>query len=82
MRTVMTVDDATFSLAPGQDIVELEDSIEAAVHDGGRFVRFVVVGERDVSVMFTPHTRVVSWTEENGDATLDEQAPSIDWDGV
>ncbi len=54
MRTVMTVDDATFSLAPGQDIVELEDRIEAAVHDGGRFVRFVVVGERDVSVMFTP----------------------------
>lgn len=80
VRTVMTVDDATFSLAPRQDVADLERRIESAVTDGGRFVHFTVAGERDVSVMFTPHTRVVVWKEEDRDEPADGDPPTFEWD--
>lgn len=61
--TQIVVDDATFSLARGQDLADLQQRIESAVHSGGRFESFVVVGNRRVSVLCTPHTRVLFTVE-------------------
>ncbi|WP_133177888.1 hypothetical protein [Microbacterium testaceum] len=77
-RTMMAVDDATFALAPGQDVADLERRIETAVHDGGRFERFTVTGGREVRVLFSAHTRVVLWGE---DATTD-QGPDVEPDSA
>ena len=81
IRTVMAVDDATFSLASGQDVADLERRIEDAVHGGGRFERFTVMGDRDVRVLFTAHTRVVLWTERTPDETPEGEPPTFEWDG-
>ncbi|KEP75630.1 lipoprotein [Microbacterium sp. SUBG005] len=63
VRTQIVIDDASFYLAQGQDLHDLERRIEAAVHTGGRFERFVVVGNREMCVLFTPHTRVAMAVE-------------------
>ncbi|SIS02454.1 hypothetical protein [Microbacterium sp. RURRCA19A] len=76
IRTQMAVDDAVFALAQGQDIETLKARIESAVDRGGRFESFVVVGDREVSVLFSPHTSVVFSVEtvavdERDDGTAD-----------
>lgn len=58
MQTRIAIDEASFLLAHGQDLPELRSRIEDAVHAGGLFVSFVVVGNREVSALFTPHSRV------------------------
>lgn len=80
VRTVMAVDDATFSLAPGQDVDDLERRIEAAVHDGGRFERFSVTGDREVRVLFTAHSRVLLWGAEVSGDPFAAEPPPVDWD--
>lgn len=57
-RTQIAIDDASFFLAQGQDLESLRRRIEEAVQAGGRFVSFVVIGNREVDVLFTPHSRV------------------------
>lgn len=59
VRTQIAVDASSFYLAQGQDADELRGRIEEAVRSGGRFENFVVVGNRQMSVLFTPHSRVV-----------------------
>jgi hypothetical protein len=54
----MAVNDAVFALAQGQDLDDLRRRIETAVDLGGRFVSFVVVGNREVSVLFSRGTSV------------------------
>ncbi|BAJ75072.1 hypothetical protein MTES_2108 [Microbacterium testaceum StLB037] len=58
VRTQIAIDEASFFLAQGQDLPELRSRIEQAVQAGGRFVSFVVVGNREVSALFTAHSRV------------------------
>ena len=58
VRTQIAIDEASFFLAQGQDLTELRSRIEQAVQEGGRFVSFVVVGNREVSALLTPHSRV------------------------
>lgn len=57
-RTQIAVNDSAFYLAQGQPAEDLIRSIEEAVHAGGRFVSFTVVGNRQVSVLFTAATSV------------------------
>ncbi len=59
VRTQIAIDDSSFLLAQGQDIDELQRRIEAACEAGGRFVSFVVLGDRRVTALFTPHSRVI-----------------------
>jgi hypothetical protein len=59
VRTQIAIDDSSFLLAQGQDIDELQRRIEAACEAGGRFVSFVVLGNRRVSALLTPHSRVL-----------------------
>ncbi|MBN9212398.1 MAG: hypothetical protein BGO45_15760 [Microbacterium sp. 71-36] len=77
IRTQMAVGDTVFALAQGQDIEALKARIESAVDRGGRFESFVVVGDREVSVLFSSHTSVLFSVEtvafderEDGDADL------------
>lgn len=58
VRTQIAIDDHSYYLAQGQDLRDLERRIEDAVHAGGRFERFVVIGNREMCVLFTTHTRV------------------------
>jgi len=58
-RTQVAVNDVGFLLAQGQDVEELKTRIEAAAQEGGRFVDFVVVGNRVVSVLVSLATHVV-----------------------
>lgn len=59
VRTQVVVDDAGFHLAQGQSIDDLKRQIEAAVAAGGRFVDFIVVGNRTMSVLISSVSRVV-----------------------
>ncbi|WP_026096047.1 hypothetical protein [Microbacterium sp. B19] len=77
IRTQMAVNDTVFALAQGQDISSLKAAIETAVAQGGRFASFVVVGNREVSVLFSPHTSVAFSVEtaafderDDGDADI------------
>jgi len=58
VRTQIAVNDVAFYLAQGQPRRELIRQIEEAVGAGGRFVTFTVVGNREVSVLFTAATSV------------------------
>lgn len=58
VRTQMAVNDAVFALAQGQDLDDLRRRIETAVDLGGRFVSFIAVGNRQVSILFSPSTNV------------------------
>lgn len=53
VRTSLAVGESVYLLAQGQDYKALERQIENALHDGGRFVEFVVVGNRTVSTLIT-----------------------------
>jgi len=77
VRTQIAIDDHAYYLAQGQDLSGLQTRIEDAVRSGARFERFVVVGNREMSVLFTPTTRVVFSVEtvqydarDTGDADL------------
>ena len=71
--TQMAVNGAVFALAQGQDVAALQHRIESAVEHGGRFESFVVVGNREVSVLFSSHTSVTFSTgvvdDERDDGT-------------
>lgn len=58
VRTRVAVDDVGFDLAQGQSIDELKRQIEDAIGARGRFVDFVVVGNRIMSVLITSASRV------------------------
>jgi hypothetical protein len=59
VRTQVAVDDVAFLLAQGQSIEDIKDHVEHALHAGGGFVDFVVVGNRATSILITPSSRVV-----------------------
>lgn len=59
VRTQIAVNDVGFLLAQGHDVDALKHTIESAVRDGPRFVDFVIVGNRSVSVLVSAMTQVV-----------------------
>ncbi|MDN3310637.1 hypothetical protein QWJ90_06815 [Microbacterium oryzae] len=82
VQSDITFDAATFLLAQNQDIQDLKHRIESAVHEGGRFVEFTVVGNRAVSVLVGPTTRVtvsLETVEYDPRDTGDEEDP---YDGL
>lgn len=81
IRTQMAVNDAVFALAPGQDIEALKKRIEDAVGHGGRFESFVVVGNREVSVLFSPHTSVAFSVETVSYDERDDGDPDVPYGG-
>lgn len=58
-RTTISIGDAQFILAQGQDHEELQRRIETALRAGGAFVKFVEVGNRTVSALITGRDRVI-----------------------
>ena len=58
-RNRIVVDEVGFLLAPGLDIADLKQRIEAAVHSGGEFVEFTVLGDDSVSILVSACTHVV-----------------------
>ena len=76
-RTRIALNESEFFLAQGQDAAELRGRIEEAMHRGGGFVEFTVVGNRSVSVLITSVTHVVISIEtvefdarDTGDSTV------------
>ncbi|KAA9153674.1 hypothetical protein F6B41_07020 [Microbacterium lushaniae] len=59
VRTEIVVNGESYLLAQGHDVSELRREIEDASRSGGRFVEFIVVGNRAVSVLVSPRTEVV-----------------------
>lgn len=59
VRARIALNEAEFFLAQGQDVEDLRRRIEDAMHSGGRFVDFVVVGNRAISVLIASATQVV-----------------------
>jgi len=59
VRARIALNEAEFFLAQGQDVADLRRRIEEAMHSGGRFVDFVVVGNRAISVLIASATQVV-----------------------
>lgn len=62
-RASIAVTNTVFQLAQNEDIEDLVNRIEAAVHSGGRFVTFTVVGNRTARVLITPTSEVTISTE-------------------
>lgn len=74
VRTEVAVNGRSFYLAQGQDVDALKERIETAARANGRFVDFVVVGNRAVSVLITAGAQVTFSVEtvqydprDNGD---------------
>ncbi|CAH0193578.1 hypothetical protein SRABI76_01835 [Microbacterium oxydans] len=59
VRTKVEVNGVGHLLAQDQDVTALKLRLEAAARTSGTFVDFVVVGNRNVSVLVTPHTQIV-----------------------
>lgn len=59
VRTQVAVNGVGYFLAQGQDLEGLKATIESAAGSSGRFVSFVVVGNRSVSVLVSATTQVV-----------------------
>lgn len=59
VRTHVAVNDIGFVLAPGQDVDALKGEIESAARSGPRFVEFLVLGDRSVSVLMSAATQIV-----------------------
>ena len=78
VRVSATIDDATFELAQGQDIVELKRRIEEAAATTGRFVEFTVIGDCDASVLITASSRVSIASET---VYVDPRDPDEAFDG-
>lgn len=75
VRTQIAVNGVGFLLAQGQDIDDLKGEIASAVRSGPRFVEFVVVGDRSVSVLVSATTQVVISVEI---VEFDDQDPGDD----
>lgn len=58
VQTEVTFDGTSFALAQDQDVADLRRRVEEATKSTGQFVNFVVVGNREVSVLVTPRSRV------------------------
>lgn len=58
-RTEIAINGTSAFLAQEQDIDALKRRIEAVVQTGAGFVDFVVVGNRNVSVLVSSQTQVV-----------------------
>lgn len=58
IQTEAIFDSASYLLAQDQDVADLRRRIEDAARTPGLFVDFVVVGNRQVSVLITQHSRV------------------------
>jgi phosphosulfolactate synthase (CoM biosynthesis protein A) len=58
IQTEIRADGVTYLLAQDQDLGELKRRIEDAIATAGRFVDFVVVGNRQVSLLVTPRSQV------------------------
>lgn len=58
IQTEVIFDGTSFLLAQDQDIPGFRRQIEAATRTSGTFVDFTVVGNREVSVLVTPRSRV------------------------
>ncbi len=58
IQTEAIFDSVSYLLAQDQNVADLRHRIEAAVKTSGTFVDFVVVGNRQVSVLITQRSRV------------------------
>jgi hypothetical protein len=58
VRTEISIDGSSSLLAQDQDVADLRRRIEEASATTGRFVDFVVVGNRSVSTLITTTSRV------------------------
>jgi hypothetical protein len=78
VRTEVGIDGRSYYLAQGQDIEDLKRRIEECARSAAAFVTFTVVGNRAVSVLITPASRVVLSVETvqvDPRDTGDEEAP-------
>lgn len=81
VRTQVAVNDVGFFLAQGQDVPDLKRRIEFAAQAGGRFVDFLVVGNRSVSVLISSSSHVVisvETAEFDGRDETDDAVPFSD----
>ncbi|MGK3950017.1 hypothetical protein [Microbacterium sp. K2] len=58
VQTEIRADGVTYLLAQDQDLDTLKRRIEEAITTAGTFVDFVVVGNRQVSLLITPRSQV------------------------
>jgi hypothetical protein len=82
VQTEIKINDTPSLLAQDQDVADLKRRIEAAMATTGRFVEFVVVGNRRVSVLISPFTQVVvsvATVHFDPRDTGDESAPYGGW---
>jgi|SRR6478735_1224148 len=63
VQTAISLGDAHYLLSQGHDSQELKQQIEDAIHSGGAFVDFIVVGNRRVSAFLDGRERIVLTVE-------------------
>ncbi|WP_288870927.1 hypothetical protein [uncultured Microbacterium sp.] len=81
--TLITIDGASFVLAPTQDADQLCEELESAAAGTGTVVRFEAAGHRIVRSLITPRSRVIITEEEvtlNSEDTVMSLSQSGNWD--
>lgn len=71
IQTEVIFDGTSFRLSKDQDVSAFRRDVEAATRTAGTFVDFVAVGDREVSVLVTPHSRVTISTAPAANDTRD-----------
>jgi hypothetical protein len=59
IRTTVTIEGKTYGLSQGTDVDELKQSATRATQAGGGLVDFVIVGNRQVSVLISTGVPVI-----------------------
>jgi hypothetical protein len=84
-RTTLVIDGRSYELAQGTLLDELKSLIEAAVHDGGRFVDVTVVGNVAISILVSPGVPILLTTrqvseDDRDTGDLDEPFDITEWE--
>ncbi|SMH48588.1 hypothetical protein SAMN06295885_3072 [Rathayibacter oskolensis] len=82
MRTTVTIEGRTYGLSQGTDIAALKESTTGAAQSGGGLVEFVVVGNRQVSVVVSPGVPVIFEEVEVDDDDRDNGDLHEPWDDI
>ncbi|QHC68210.1 hypothetical protein GSU68_17620 [Rathayibacter sp. VKM Ac-2759] len=82
MRTTVTIEGKSYALSQGEDVAALKEASTRAAQAGGGLVEFVVVGNRQVSVLVSPGVPVIFEDVEVPDDDRDTGDVHEPWDDI
>jgi hypothetical protein len=74
VRARITIDGQEFAISPDRDLVDLMQQLETAAGSRAAFVH-IHGGDESISVLVTPHSKIVLAVDHIGAVTPEDEAP-------